>query len=139
MKNKKLYYLGGGLLTAILAYVVYGVIKKKPTTFGEFADDTKSTISTATQDFTSWAFGSYKDQGFPLKRGSGGEDVRSLQKFLNAESGLSLAEDGKFGANTESAVLANQSPFATFKSMYPTAIKGQVSLDFFESNIKGKY
>ena len=47
--------------------------------------------------------------------------------------------DGVFGMMTEKAVRENQQPFATFKSMYPSAVEGQVSADFFNSNIKGQY
>ena len=41
--------------------------------------------------------GGYSDLGFPLKRGSGGENVKNLQIFLNNSSGYGLTEDGKFG------------------------------------------
>ena len=43
-----------------------------------------------------------------VKNGSRGEDVKTLQKLLN-QRGYSLAEDGVFGKNTESAVRDYQS------------------------------
>jgi hypothetical protein len=43
----------------------------------------------------------------PIKRGQGGESVNHLQQELNKQ-GFKLEEDGKFGKNTEAAVLAFQ-------------------------------
>jgi len=46
----------------------------------------------------------YDSHTFPLKRGSGGDRVWLLQKFLNENSGSNLRIDGKFGPNTENAL-----------------------------------
>ena len=71
--------------------------------------------------------------GFPLKRGSGGEEVRNLQKFLNNESGYGLTVDGKFGPATERALKSEQSPFSAFKIMYPNAVEGQASKEYYDN------
>jgi len=138
MKNKTLLWTIGGVATAVLAYFLFAKGNKKTTTFGD-VDDTQElpTRETVTSAVSS---------AFPLKRGSRGENVKSLQRFLISE-GYSIGSfgenkdgvDGIFGQMTESAVRKNQLPFAVFKSMYPTAIEGQVSKEFFDLNIKGKY
>lgn len=77
----------------------------------------------------------FSGRGFPLKRGSGGERVKDIQKFLNDSGSYGLVVDGKFGPATEAAVIDNQEPFEDFKSMYPQAIKGQVSKEFYNNAI----
>ncbi len=42
---------------------------------------------------------------FPLKRGSKGEFVKNVQKFLNWKYKAGLTVDGDFGPKTETAVL----------------------------------
>lgn len=132
--KKTLLAIGGGLATAGLGYLVYMLLKKKPKTFGEAVTDVTQTV----KDLPS-AVGQVAGDSFPLKKGSSGERVKSLQKFLNASSGYNLVVDGKFGNLTESAVIEEQSPFDSFKSMYPDAVKGQVSQKYFDLFIKGKY
>jgi peptidoglycan hydrolase-like protein with peptidoglycan-binding domain len=136
--KKTLLAVGGGLATAGLGYLVYMLLKKKPKTFGELTKDVTQTVKDLPSAVSQVA-GKYTDDSFPLKKGSGGERVKSLQKFLNASSGYSLVVDGKFGNQTESAVIQEQSPFSNFKSMYPDAVKGQVSQAYFDLFIKGKF
>lgn len=139
MNTKKIVLaVGGGLATAGLGYLVYMLLKKKPKTFGELTKDVTQTVKDLPSAVSQVA-GKYTDDSFPLKKGSGGERVKSLQKFLNASSGYSLVVDGKFGNQTESAVIQEQSPFSNFKSMYPDAVKGQVSQKYFDLFIKGKF
>lgn len=139
MKHKKtVLAIGGGLLTALGIYLVSSLLKKKPQSFGEIITDTKETI-TDLPSVIKQATGNYSDDTFPLKKGSGGKNVESLQKYLNNSGSYKLKVDGKFGEKTESAVLSEQSPFENFKAMYPNAKKGQVTQDFFNLFIKGKY
>lgn len=139
MNTKKIVLaVGGGLATAGLGYLVYMLLKKKPKTFGELTTDVTQTVKDLPSAVSQVA-GKYTDDSFPLKKGSGGERVKSLQKFLNNASGYSLVVDGKFGNQTESAVIQEQSPFGNFKSMYPDAVKGQVSQKYFDLFIKGKF
>ena len=128
----------GGVATAGLGYLVYMLLKKKPKTFGEAVTDVTQTVKDLPSAVGQVA-GKYTDDSFPLKKGSGGDRVKSLQKFLNASSGYSLVIDGKFGNQTESAVVEEQSPFDSFKSMYPDAVKGQVSETYYNLFVKGKY
>ena len=128
----------GGVATAGLGYLVYMLLKKKPKTFGEAVTDVTQTVKDLPSAVSQVA-GKYTDDSFPLKKGSGGDRVKSLQKFLNASSGYSLVVDGKFGNQTESAVVEEQSPFDSFKSMYPDAVKGQVSETYYNLFVKGKY
>jgi len=132
----------GGVLTVGVAYVIYQLLNKKPTTFGEGLTDVIDTVKETPSIVTS-TIGKYTDKGFPLKVGSGGDNVISLQKFLNAQSGYGLVVDGKFGALTQKAVIGEQgvdeSSWTNFKSMYPDAVKGQVTKSYFDNFIKGKY
>lgn len=138
MNRKAIYWTVGGVAVAVLGYFVYKKVTKPVIFFGDVEeDDTTSTTSTTTTT---------NNDGLPLKRGSKGEKVKQLQRFLVAE-GYDIGRfganrdgvDGDFGRRTEQAVIENQQPFSTFKSMYPTAVKGQVSADFFNSNIRGRY
>lgn len=46
-------------------------------------------------------------EGFPLKQGSTGVNVKTLQKFLNEKNiGFQISVDGDFGAKTESLLFA---------------------------------
>ena len=127
----------GGVLTVGVAYVIYQLLNKKPSTFGEGLTDVIDTVKEAPSVVTS-TVGKYTDKG-----GSGGDNVISLQKFLNAQSGYNLVTDGKFGALTQKAVIGEQgideSSWTNFKSMYPDAVKGQVTKGYFDNFIKGKY
>lgn len=135
MDKKTIYWTLGGIATALLGYYAYKKITAPTITFGE-VDEPKETPTRPT----------VTSSDFPLKKGSTGENVKKLQRFLKAE-GYNIGTfgankdgvDGKFGAMTEKAVRENQQPFAVFKSMYPTAIEGQVSKEFFDFNIKSKY
>lgn len=139
MKNKKtLLAIGGGLLTALGIYLVASLLKKKPQSFGEIVTDTKETL-TDLPNVIKQATGNYSDDSFPLKKGSGGKNVEALQKYLNKSGNYNLKVDGKFGEKTESAVLSEQAPFSNFKAMYPDAKKGQVTQEFYNMFIKGKY
>ena len=79
--------------------------------------------------------GGYTKQGFPLRRNSCGIEVAKLQEYLNNSGSYGLVVDGKFGRLTENAVKDDQSPFAEFKSMYPNAIQGQVTQEFYNDFI----
>lgn len=133
MKYKKIYYALGGVAVVGLGYLIYKKITDPTIKFGEFDDNVLGSPS-------------IKSDALPLKRGSKGENVKKLQRFLVAE-GYNIGDfginkdgvDGDFGSLTEKAVLENQKPFATFKSFYPKAVAGQVSTEFFNTNIKGKY
>lgn len=79
--------------------------------------------------------GSYTKQGFPLRRNSCGTEVSKLQAFLNSSGSYGLVVDGKFGRLTENAVKDEQAPFDSFKSMYPNAVRGQVTQEYYNDFI----
>lgn len=135
MDKKTIYWTLGGIATAILAYFAYKKITAPTITFGNINDPKEA--PTRPMEI---------QNDFPLKIGSRGENVKKLQRFLKSE-GYNIGNfgenkdgiDGVFGQITESAVRINQQPFPIFKSMYPTAIQGQVSKEFFDLNIRNNY
>ena len=144
MNTKTLFWTLGGVATIVGGYFIYKRITQPVEFIGEKPKSNgskppKTTTTTTTTTTTS-------NSGLPLKRGSKGEKVKQLQRFL-ISNGYDLGTfgvlkdgvDGDFGSKTEQAVSDNQKPFATFKSMYPSAVQGQVSADFFNTNIKGQY
>lgn len=142
MNKSTIMWIVGGIGTAVGGYFLYKRITRPTETFGETptlkTKDNSNSSSTSTS--------TTNNDGLPLKRGSKGEKVKQLQRFLVAEGYnigafgiLGDGVDGDFGRMTEKAVRENQQPFPTFKSMYPSAVEGQVSADFFNSNIKGQY
>ena len=143
MNTKTLFWTLGGVATIVGGYFIYKritqpveFIGEKPKSNGSKPPKTTTTTTTTTTS----------NSGLPLKRGSKGEKVKQVQRFL-ISNGYDLGTfgvlkdgvDGDFGSKTEQAVTLNQKPFATFKSMYPSAVQGQVSVDFFNTNIKGQY
>lgn len=68
---------------------VLAMLKKKP------VESTDQSKTTGTPDPT-----------FPLKLGSTGEKVKSLQRYLNFTGSYGLTVDGSFGTNTEKAVVS---------------------------------
>ena len=70
---------------------------------------------------------------FPLRKGDRGNLVAELQKKLNSAGSYGLAVDGIFGVLTEGAVKEEQSPFESFKTMYPNAVFGVVSEEHFNN------
>jgi hypothetical protein len=79
----------------------------------------------------------YSDESFPLKKGSGGDKVKALQRFLNnANSTHNLDVDGKFGSLTEAALKSEQDPFEQFKVSYPDAVYGQVTQGYYNDFVK---
>lgn len=140
MNTKTTFWTLGGVATIVGVYFIYKTLTK-PTDFigtnrKDGGGDTTTTTTTTTKT------------GFPLKRGSEGEKVKTLQKFLiDGGYGYLLGTfgvlkdgvDGVFGSKTEQALKENQKPFPTFKSMHPNEVEGQVSEEFFNNYLKGKY
>jgi len=138
MNRKAIYWTVGGVAVAVLGYFAYKKITAPTITFGEFEDDDSSPSPSSTP--------AQPKDDLPLKVGSRGDKVKQLQRFLVAE-GYDIGKfgvnkdgvDGMFGSMTRRAVVENQQPFSVFKSMYPSAVEGQVSADFYNTNIKGRY
>lgn len=138
MNKKAIYWTIGGVAVAVLGYFAYKKITAPTISFGDFEDDNKNTSPSPSP--------AKPKDGLPLKVGSRGDKVKQLQRFLVAE-GYNIGNfgvnkdgvDGIFGSKTRQAVVENQQPFSVFKSMYPSAVEGQVSADFYNTNIKGRY
>tara|TARA_R110000824_G_scaffold6362_1_gene29493 strand:+ start:6663 stop:7091 length:429 start_codon:yes stop_codon:yes gene_type:complete len=142
MNTKTIFWTLGGIATVVGGYFIYKRVIQPTEYIGDKSKDGISEIIISDGGSTTTS----SNDGLPLKRGSKGDKVTQLQKFLVSEGYsigsfgiLSDGVDGDFGRMTETAVRENQKPFATFKSMYPTAVEGQVSADFFNSNIKGRF
>tara|TARA_R110000851_G_scaffold279162_1_gene432382 strand:- start:149 stop:577 length:429 start_codon:yes stop_codon:yes gene_type:complete len=142
MNTKTIFWTLGGIATIVGGYFIYKRVIQPTEYIGDKSKDGISEIIISDGGSTTTS----SNDGLPLKRGSKGDKVTQLQKFLVSEGYsigsfgiLSDGVDGDFGRMTETAVRENQKPFATFKSMYPTAVEGQVSADFFNSNIKGRF
>ena len=90
-KAKITLIVGAGLVVAaLLVYFLFFFGKNKDN------DEVEGSMS-----------GKYTDDRFPLKRNSGGANVRALQTYLNpllvVNGGKKLVVDGKFGPKTEAA------------------------------------
>ena len=141
MNKSTIIWIVGGIGTAVGGYFLYKRITRPTETFGEVETSNNGGGSSSSSSSSS-----SNNDGLPLKRGSKGVKVMQLQRFLVSQGyniggfGILMdGVDGDFGRMTEKAVTENQQPFATFKSMYPSAVEGQVSADFFNTAIKGQY
>jgi hypothetical protein len=130
--QKILYTIGGILLMGGITYLLYNIVKRQPKSVYAFSKDVKDTLKAAPSELKAYTTGTYVECDFPIKKGCGGEKVKVIQSFLNKEGNYGLKVDGKFGDLTENAVIDHQMPFEAWKTMYPTAIKGQVSKDFYD-------
>jgi len=141
MNKNTILWIVGGLSASVGGYFLYKKITNPTITFGEELkkDIDKGGVPMPKDKTTD-------NVAIPLKRGSKGARVVSLQKFLVSE-GYDIGAfgskgdgvDGDFGRMTEKAVTENQQPFNVFKSMYPSAVSGQVSVEFYNTNIKGRF
>ncbi len=142
-KNNKLF-LGAFVLIGTGAYLVYRFVTK--TKSGQnlsYADSVKEDVKSATNTIKDVVL---PVASFPLKNGSKGSNVVTLQKWLNNKGYASpkLVTDGIFGAKTETAVkLMQDKPYE--KSIYDylqSAIwdkgysVGEVSKDFYDKFVK---
>jgi len=130
MNKKTILWSVGGVLTAVLGYLVYKKITS-PTLFGkgiEVVEPSDRVLIDPSLIQTGASSGN-----FPLKMGSRGNEVKKLQAWLNKMNGETLVTDGIFGRLTQSAVKRNQNPISNFRKSYPKAVYGQVGSDFFKN------
>lgn len=141
MKKNLIYWSIGGVATAVAVYFLYKKITAPTLTFGEIDEIEDNEVITPKPPKPVQT-----DVDFPLKKGSVGNNVRKLQRFLKSK-GLQLGTtganndgvDGIFGEVTKEAVKMNQQPFVIHIILYPDSIEGQVSESFFNKNIKTFY
>ncbi len=142
-KNKKLF-LGAFAVIGVGAYLVYRFISK--TKKGEtltYPESVKQDVKGATSTIVSAVL---PVASYPLKNGSKGSNVITLQNWLNKNGYAqpNLTPDGVFGAKTESAVrnmqeYPNQKAIADYissNSFSTNFVYGQVSLEFFTKFVK---
>tara|TARA_R110000824_G_scaffold139685_14_gene305013 strand:+ start:1926 stop:2309 length:384 start_codon:yes stop_codon:yes gene_type:complete len=92
-----------GILTTIGAGVgLYFLGKKLGWWAKSESDDTKDNTKKPPSGSQKGCGGNYTNTTFPLQKGSCGNNVVILQKYLG------ITSDGKFGNNTEKAVKNNQ-------------------------------
>lgn len=119
MKRKKVLLIVGGLgLTATALYLIF---RKKPNTVvGSIISSVKQKVSpsynlptttgstTSTNTSTTTSSTTTSEVDFPLKSGSRGTNVKSLQIMINSlyidKIGIKLVEDGIWGPKTGAAV-----------------------------------
>ena len=138
MNKKIIIYSLGGVALAVGGYFLYKKLTQETIYFGEVEEEEETEVKPKKT----------KKDDFPLKKGSKGKNVESLQRFLKDEGLGSLlgtfgknkdGVDGDFGRMTENAVKTQQTPFATFQISFPKAKFGEVSEEYFNMFIKGKY
>ena len=143
-KNKKLFF-GAFAVIGVGAYLVYKFATKQKTranemvVSGEQSQPETPAVKKVVEKILPVA-------SYPLKKGSYGSNVVTLQKWLNNNGYASpkLVTDGSFGAKTESAVrnmqeFPNQKAIADFISNLAFSTNfayGQVSLEFFTKFVK---
>ena len=105
--------ISGVAVLGVGAFFLLKKLRKKDESQGEgtsgetlIADDTPSsssgTSTTPTRSSSVGCGGGFAYSGFPLKIGTCGKEVVTLQKYLG------IIEDGKFGEDTETAVKNSQ-------------------------------
>lgn len=136
MKNKKLFFGAFGII-ALGSYLVYRFYSK--TKSGQqlsYTESVKQDVNTATNTITQTVL---PVASYPLKMGSKGSNVATLQKWLN-DNGYAnpkLVPDGAFGAKTESAVKqmqanANDKKIMDYNAWSKDYNYGQITKDFYQ-------
>jgi LPXTG-motif cell wall-anchored protein len=128
--NTYLLIAGGVLVLGIGAYIFMKRRQKKK------MDLLYEVPSKSSPSGSGGGGSSYSGRGFPLKKGSGGNKVVALQKYLNESGSYGLDVDGKFGNKTKGALEQEQSPFENLKVSYPSEVFGQVSEEYYNDNVK---
>lgn len=115
MSNRGKVIIGVLLVGTVIALLAFG--KKKEDKDIPDPDDVDTSEPTGTTPPV---------KGFPLKRGSRGNNVKSLQRFLNySDSSYNLKTDKVFGPLTEAAVLNETGKKIVHKDYFDTFISGK--------------
>ena len=95
MNKSTIMWIVGGIGTAVGGYFLYKRITQPTETFGETPTiNTKGGSNSSSSSSTSTS--TTNNDGLPLKRGSKGEKVRQLQRFLVSE-GYNIGAFGMLG------------------------------------------
>ena len=119
--------VGGGLL-------IYALIRRwKNQRDAKNQADTRIIDPVTSNNTPSSTWG---DDSFPLGYRSYGPKVVAVQLFLNETANANLVVDGKFGNNTVTAWKSEQYPFQDFRIMYPNAVEGEMSEQYYNTFVK---
>ena len=128
IKDKKLFW-GAFAVIGLGAYFIYSFISKtKKGQTLSYSDSVKEDVKGATSAVTNAVL---PLASYPLKNGSKGSNVVTLQKWLN-DNGYAnpkLTTDGIFGAKTESAV-RNMQESANTRAIYDYVNNSMWTTDF---------
>ena len=128
IKDKKLFW-GAFAVIGVGAYLIYSFISKtKKGQTLSYTDSVKEDVKGATSAVTNMVL---PVASYPLKNGSKGSNVVTLQKWLN-DNGYAnpkLTTDGIFGAKTESAV-RNMQENANTRAIYDYVNNSMWTTDF---------
>lgn len=109
MKNKKLYIIGGIVLLVLIVIAFIFIKKEKQSKQMEGIVSGNSTPGTASTASTGSAI-STKAEAFPLEFGMKGNEILTLQRELNkiakSKSKPLITEDGVYGNQTYTAIIA---------------------------------
>ena len=110
MKISKKTLIIGGVAALVISGIIFFVVKGKK-------DDSATTDDSSSSDDSGSGAGvspaksgggAGKVLGFPLRKGSTGNDVKQLQKWINTNLAkkdmASIVADGSFGSGTEAAL-----------------------------------
>ncbi len=121
-QNKTKLALGIGIGILVIGTIAFVLIKrKKRKALANQYLDTPSGSGSSSSGSSSG--GSYSRRGFPLKKGSGGNEVKALQKYLNSVNNYGLVVDGKFGSKTENALKRWNGKTEVSEGYYNSTIK----------------
>ena len=100
-KNKTGLYIGIGVGILAIGGLVFFLIKRKRAK----AMMTNFPVADTNPSSSGGGGGSSRNQDFPLKKGSLGERVKNIQKYLNStKQKPNLVVDGDFGSKTLTAL-----------------------------------
>ncbi len=99
------------ILIAVSSWLIYKKFFKKDTTDTDTETDTETKIITSSTTF-------------PIKKGMSGSDVVAIQKAINKKCKKNISEDGKFGPNTESALLSCYGVLAVNETLFKEMSSG---------------
>jgi len=109
------------VILIVLAAAVWVYLGMKP------ADTTPATTPGATGGTTTTPKST--DSGMPLKKGSKGDLVKSLQTGLNQHFSANITVDGDFGSQTESALRSRGLPVVIYWKQWSYITKKPISVN----------
>lgn len=119
--------VGGGLL-------IYALLRRLQRNRQMRNQEVTPSVNPSTSNNTPSSI--WGDDSFPLGYRSYGPKVVAVQLYLNERSNANLVVDGKFGSGTATAWKNEQYPFSDFRVMYPNAVEGEMSEQYYNQFVK---